>query len=420
MGVPELAHLAQDRDPAAAGQAGQELQGGEHRARARRCSCRRRSTTPPARITIDRCSARDGVASPGTISSRLRPAASPAAVAASALWTARRPRAGIATGRSPAGVTSRKRMPSSPRDSTPAARTSASVGEAVGHRSRARVRAAIGRTRASSALRIATPAVGGRRAAPRAARPWRPRSRPATRSATGGPAGSAVTMPISGRPIAARSRISPPTYMPISRTAAACSGPSRSTVSGRPTSLFWLPSVRERDQPLLQHAGDGLLRRGLGDAPGDPDDQRIEPEAPGGRHGLQRPQRLVDEDDRHVAQRVEGRLAGFRIRQPADQQRRGAGLGGRGEEAVTVGALARQRDEQHPGLHQPGVDGAAADRAIAVPDERAAGCGDEIRRGQRGERRPSSRGRVSHRARSRADVRTGRHGRVLRHEERAC
>ena len=47
-----------------------------------------------------------------------------------------------------------------------------------------------------------------------------------------------------GRPIAARPRISPPTYMPISRTAASCSGPRRRTVSGRPTSLFWLPSVR--------------------------------------------------------------------------------------------------------------------------------------------------------------------------------
>ena len=55
---------------------------------------------------------------------------------------------------------------------------------------------------------------------------------------------TAVTMPIDGRAIAARARISPPVYMPISRTAASCSGPRRRTVSGRPTSLFWLPSVR--------------------------------------------------------------------------------------------------------------------------------------------------------------------------------
>ena len=60
---------------------------------------------------------------------------------------------------------------------------------------------------------------------------------------------TAVTTPIEGRPIRARSAISPPTYMPISRTAASCSGPSFNTVSGSPTSLFWLPSflsVRKR------------------------------------------------------------------------------------------------------------------------------------------------------------------------------
>ncbi len=54
---------------------------------------------------------------------------------------------------------------------------------------------------------------------------------------------TAVTTPMDGRPMAARSAISPPTYIPISRTAASCSGPRRSTVSGRPISLFWLPSL---------------------------------------------------------------------------------------------------------------------------------------------------------------------------------
>ena len=55
---------------------------------------------------------------------------------------------------------------------------------------------------------------------------------------------TAVTTPILGRAIRASSAISPPTYMPISRTAASCSGRSRRTVSGRPISLFWLPSLR--------------------------------------------------------------------------------------------------------------------------------------------------------------------------------
>ena len=54
---------------------------------------------------------------------------------------------------------------------------------------------------------------------------------------------TAVTTPIAGFAIAARSAISPPTYMPISSTAASCSGPNRRTVSGSPISLFWLPSL---------------------------------------------------------------------------------------------------------------------------------------------------------------------------------
>ena len=65
---------------------------------------------------------------------------------------------------------------------------------------------------------------------------------------------TAVTTPIRGWAIRARSAISPPTYMPISRTAASCSGPSRRTVSGRPTSLFWLPSLRSVRKRLARTA----------------------------------------------------------------------------------------------------------------------------------------------------------------------
>ncbi len=54
---------------------------------------------------------------------------------------------------------------------------------------------------------------------------------------------TAVTTPIRGRAMAASSAISPPTYMPISRATASCSGPRRRSVRGRPISLFWLPSL---------------------------------------------------------------------------------------------------------------------------------------------------------------------------------
>ena len=98
-------------------------------------------------------------------------------------------------------------------------------------------------TRSSSALRIATPpsAAAGSASTSSAFASSIAWIEPIRDRCTGC---TAVTIPIDGRPIAASSRISPPTYIPISRTAAPCSGPSRRTVRGRPTSLFWLPSVR--------------------------------------------------------------------------------------------------------------------------------------------------------------------------------
>ena len=105
------------------------------------------------------------------------------------------------------------------------------------------MREAIRSTRGSSALRIATPPspAAGSASTSSAFASSIASIDPIRDRWTGW---TAVTIPIEGRPIAASSRISPPTYIPISSTAASCSGPSRSTVSGRPTSLFWLPSVR--------------------------------------------------------------------------------------------------------------------------------------------------------------------------------
>src|SRR5665811_1104133 len=50
-------------------------------------------------------------------------------------------------------------------------------------------------------------------------------------------------MCIRDRPSRASVAISPPTYIPISRTAARCSGPRRRSVSGSPISLFAFPSL---------------------------------------------------------------------------------------------------------------------------------------------------------------------------------
>ena len=54
---------------------------------------------------------------------------------------------------------------------------------------------------------------------------------------------TAVTTPMAGSASAARWAMSPSTYMPISSTAVWVEGVRRSRVSGRPTSLFWLPSL---------------------------------------------------------------------------------------------------------------------------------------------------------------------------------
>ena len=120
-------------------------------------------------------------------------------------------------------------------------------------------------------------------------------------------------------------------------------GAEPSTVSGRPTSLFWFPSVRSVAKRALEDARDSLLGRGLRDAPGDPDDERREPPAPGGRDGVEAAQRVGDEDDGDVA---EVRIGVAGRRHAVDEQGGCARGDGVGEEAMAVGPLARQGDEQ--------------------------------------------------------------------------
>ena len=109
----QLAHLAQDGD-VTAGQAGQQLERRASPSPATRC--RRRRRCDAAGADDDRAMRRAGPRRPARGRSRRAgcPAASPAAAAASALWTASLPSAGIRTSRSPAGVTSRNAIPSSP------------------------------------------------------------------------------------------------------------------------------------------------------------------------------------------------------------------------------------------------------------------------------------------------------------------
>ena len=187
------------------------------------------------------------------------------------------------------------RQPAERRDARPRARRPASRAGSASRRSRRdstarrrarrpsrRSRSAATRAAVRRSIRRDDRVVGveDRRAVRRqrldAARPWPARPPRASRSATGGPPGPRSRRRSTGGAMAARSAISPPTYMPISSTAASCSGPRRRTVSGRPISLFWLPSLLSVRSRRGQDRGDGLLGRGLGDAPGDADDERVE------------------------------------------------------------------------------------------------------------------------------------------------
>ena len=237
----------------------------------------------------------------GPISSRVMPAASPAAAAARALWTACRPSAGMRRRRSPGRRQQAEAHALGPERLDVSARTSASRREAVGQATRARVRDPMRRTRGSSAFRTAVPSAGQRldqlalgmldrveRADPRRGGPPHrgddPDRRPADR-----------------RQLA----ISPAVYMPISRTAASCSGPRPRTVSGRPISLFWLPSFLQGRERAAEDTSDGLLRRRLGDAPVTPTTSGSKRSRHAAAIACSAAQRVRRPDDGHVAEGVE-------------------------------------------------------------------------------------------------------------------
>ena len=152
---------------------------------------------------------------------------------------------------------------------------------------------------------------------------------------------TAVTTPIDGGAIAARSAISPETYMPISSTAASSSGPSRSQRQ-RQADLVVLVALRlERPQRAAQDGRDRFLRRGLGDAARDPDDERVEPPPPAGGDRTEPGQGVGDPHDRDVAERHRDR----RCRRVTSRAAAPRSTASRRME-VAVGPLARQRHEQ--------------------------------------------------------------------------
>ena len=242
---------------------------------------------------------------------------------------------------------------------------------------RARVRAAIRRTRVSSALSTATPpsAAAGSASTSSAFASSMASIEPSRERWTGW---TAVTTPIDGRAIAARSRISPPAYMPISSTTASCSGPRSQHGQRQPHLVVPVALGAQCGEPAAEDRRHGLLGRGLGDGAGDAHDQRREARPPGRRHRLEGAERVGDQDNRDVSQRADGRLASREVWLPAHEHRRRAGTRRLGQEAVAVGPLAGQRHEQHPGLNEPRVHCTPAGRPRPALQQAAAGGGHQV------------------------------------------
>ena len=266
----------------------------------------------------------------------------PTVAAASALWTDRRPSVGIAIGRRIPSARSTKRIPARPFETTPSAPTSASSANPYVV-DRAADRAPIRRTIGSSALRTAAPSGGSASSSsPLAAsiasiEPMRDRW-------TGW---TAVTTPIRGRAMRASSAISPPTYIPISRTAASCSGPIRSSVRGRPTSLFWLPSLRSVRRREDRTAAIASLVDVLAMLPVTP--------TTSGSNRRRQPAASAPSAARGSATRTmvtSPNAAGSAMR-PGDEQGRGTTRHRVAEERVTVDVLAGERHEHLARLDEP-------------------------------------------------------------------
>ena len=123
--------------------------------------------------------------------------------------------------------------------------------------------------------------------------------------------------------------------MPISRTSASSPRPEPQDGQREADLVVLVALVLERPVAGREDGGDGLLGRGLGDAPGDPHGQRLEAAAPGGGERRAAPASgRVTRIDAHVVDR-----GGQRTR-PADEEPGRTGGDRLRQVLVAVGALA--------------------------------------------------------------------------------
>ena len=113
-----------------------------------------------------------------------------------------------------------------------------------------------------------------------------------------------VMMPYFGRAISHSGAISPGWFIPISHTAAVCSGVVASTVSGTPMWLFRFPVRRGDIEFPREHGGGKILGAGLAVRAGDGHHRDVQLLAPPAGEALQREQGVGNDDDRRIRRRL--------------------------------------------------------------------------------------------------------------------
>ena len=164
-------------------------------------------------------------------------------------------------------------------------------------------------------------------------------------------------------------------------------GPETQQRERQPDLVVLVALTPERLESLGEDARSGLFRRGLGDAAGDPDDERGEPRAPAGSHRVECRKAVPHQDDCHVAEPLERHGIG----RPGDDESCRSGGRGVGEEAVAVGPLAGERDEEIAGHDESRVDRPAPDRPVSRAEEASTGQPCDLGRGEARRVGPSAR-----------------------------
>ena len=239
---------------------------------------------------------------------RVSPAARPTAAPASALWTDSRPRVGIVTGRLPASVRKREAHPGGP-GRLDGLGADVGVGREPVADAPAAERAPMRRTIGSSALRIAAPSAGQRLeqlALGRLDRLERPDPRQVDRLDGGHDADPRPGECGPGRRSRRRCTCPSRGRRPRAPGRGACS------VSGRPTSLFWLPSLRNVRKRRPRTAATASLVEVLAMLPVTPTTSGSNRRRQPAGDRTERGERIRDPDDRHVAERA--RVAGSAAR----------------------------------------------------------------------------------------------------------